>query len=251
MTTPHHHDHDSDIRREIAICTRLLQMLGILGYSGHVGARLPGRDAFLIQPIDKSRADVAPADLLEVNLAGEPLTASDDPGTRPPSERFIHSEVMRARPDVQAVAHFHADAATVFSLTPDTPLRPVKNHAARWRHGIPVHPDPGHVSSTQRGAELAITLGGCHALLIRAHGVVVVAESVKTLFADCVHFVENAEALYRAAQLGRVVALTEAELEAFATGANRERHADKLWDYYCGLGVNSGVLASPELTDAS
>lgn len=250
MTAPDHQDH-SELRREIAISTRLLQMLGILGYSGHIGARLPQREAFLIQPIDKSRAEVTTADLLEVGLDGEPVPRGDDPGARPPSERFIHSEIMRARPDVEAVAHFHSDAATVFSLTPDTPLRPVKNHAARWRHGIPVHSDPGHVSSTERGAELAATLGGCHAVLIRAHGVVLVAESVKTLFADCVHFVENAEALHRAAQLGRVDALTEAELEAFATGSNRQRHADKLWDYYRGLGAKSGALASLDLADGS
>jgi len=234
---------DHGLRQEVATCTRLLQMLGILGYSGHVSVRVPGDEAFLIQPIDRSRADVVPSDLMLVDLSGDLIPDEDGENElRPPSERFIHSEILRARGDVNAVAHFHADVTTVFSLTPDTPIRPVKNHAARWRHGIPVHPDPAHVSSPARGAALTATLGGCHALLIRAHGVVVVAESVRTLFADCVHFVENAEALHRAAQLGRVEALTDEELEAFAAAGNRQRHADKLWDYYSGLGIREGAL---------
>lgn len=232
---------DGGLRRDVADCTRLLDMLGILGYSGHVGARIAGRDAFMIQPIDRSRAELTPDELIIVDLLGNPLSPEES-GSKPPSERFIHSEILRARADVFAVAHFHADAATVFSVTPDTPLLAVKNHAARWREGIPIHSDPGHVNSPERGAGLVRTLGSCHAVLIRAHGVVLVAESVRTLFADCVHFVENAEALHRAVQLGQVDALTRAEMDAFAAGANRERHAAKLWDYYYGLGVARGVL---------
>lgn len=232
---------DGSLRGDVADCTRLLDMLGILGYSGHVGARIPGRDAFMIQPIDRSRAELTPDDLLVIDLQGNPLSA-DRAGAEPPTERFIHSEILRTRPDVAAVAHFHADAATVFSVTPDTPLLAIKNHAARWRDGVPVHSDPGHVNSPERGAGLVRTLGNCHAVLIRAHGVVLVAESVRTLFADCVHFVENAEALHRAAQLGHIDALTRAEMDAFAAEANRERHAAKLWDYYYRHGVARGVL---------
>jgi L-ribulose-5-phosphate 4-epimerase len=36
------------LRFQVAAATLLLNDLGILGYSGHIGARLPGRDALLI-----------------------------------------------------------------------------------------------------------------------------------------------------------------------------------------------------------
>ncbi len=41
---------------EVAACTLILNDEGLMGYSGHVSARLPGEDAYLVQPIDTSRA---------------------------------------------------------------------------------------------------------------------------------------------------------------------------------------------------
>ena len=41
---------------DVAAVTRLLEAEGILDYSGHVSARIPGRDAFVIQIRSTSRA---------------------------------------------------------------------------------------------------------------------------------------------------------------------------------------------------
>lgn len=228
------------LRAEIAACTLLLNHEGILGYSGHVSARLPGRDAILIQSFDQSRAAVAPGDLLVVGLDGEVIEGPD--GIRPPSEVHIHTEILKARPDVHAVAHFHPETATLFTLADGPQLAPVKNHAARWANGIPVHPDPAHIDTPALGCALADTLGDCHAALIRAHGVVVTAEDVRALLIDCIHFEENAAAMYGAAMLGPVKPLTAAETDAFLASFNRPRHVAKLWQYYAGRGRAAGVL---------
>jgi L-ribulose-5-phosphate 4-epimerase len=228
------------LRELVAACTRLLNDLGILGYSGHISARLPGRDAFLVQSFDRSRAEVAPDDLLACDLDGSVLAGPA--GLRPPAEVYLHSEVLRARSDVHAVAHFHHDTSTVFTLVDGVALRPVKNHAARWASGIPIHPDPGHISDPQRGGAAARSLGPHHAMLIRAHGQVVTAESVPAVFVDCVHFVENAEAAYRAAALGAVIPLSAAEIADFLRDFDRTRHIAKLWAYYAGRGRRSGRL---------
>jgi len=232
--------HETRLREQVAACTLLLNDLDILGYSGHVSARLPGREAFLIQPFDQSRAELAPDDLLVCDLDGKLLAGPQ--GLKPPSERFIHSEIFRARADVQAVAHFHHDIATVFTLVEGVKLAPIKNHAVRWMSGIPVHPDPSHVSDPALGRSVAATLGPHHALLIRAHGQVVVAENVPALLIDSVHFVENAEAMYRAAALGKVVPLSAQEEQAFLVDFERERHVAKLWKYYVGGGRARGLL---------
>jgi L-ribulose-5-phosphate 4-epimerase len=60
------------------------------------------------------------------------------------------------------------------------------------------------VSTPERSRALARSLGSHNALLIRAHGQVVVAESVPAVLIDSVHFVENAQAMYDAAGLGRL-----------------------------------------------
>ena len=113
-------------------------------------------------------------------------------------------------------------------------LQPIKNHAIRWASGIPVHDDPSHVNTPARGQALAAALGPHHAALIRAHGQVVVAEDIPSLLIDCVHFVENALAMYDASVLGRVRPLSASEITLFEADLHRERHVRKLWQYYVG-----------------
>ena len=228
------------LRGEVAVCTLLLNDLGILGYSGHVSARLPRRDTFLIQSFDQSRASLGPEDLLICDLDGKTLTGPA--GLKPPSEVYLHCEILRARDDVNAVAHFHHDLTTAFTLAEGIALAPVKNHAVRWMSGIPMHADPSHVSDPAHGRALAKTLASHHALLIRAHGQVVAAESVPAVLIDSLHFVENAQAMYQAAALGKVVPLTEGEIAAFQRDFDRDRHVAKLWKYYVGRGRASGLL---------
>src|SRR5207245_1609421 len=130
------------LREEVAACTRRLNDLALLGYSGHVGARRP-------------------------RVGG-------------------------------------------------------RHHAARWAAGLPVHPAPSHVRDPARGRAAARSLGPHHAMLIRAHGQVVTAETVPAVLVDCVHFVENAEAMYRAASLGAVRPLTADEIARFLRGFDRD-----------------------------
>ena len=228
------------LRGQVAACTLLLNDLGLLGYSGHVAARIPGREALIIQSRDQPRAKLAHDDLLICDFDGKLL---DGPGgVRPPSEIFLHTEIFRARPDVNAVAHFHHDRTTVFTMVEDVRLKLIKNHAIRWKNGIPIHPEPGHVNTPARGRALTATLGAAHALLIRAHGQVIAAESVPGVLVDSVTFIENAEAMILASQLGPVLPLTDAEIADFSGSLTRDHFVNKAWTYYVTLGRNWGVL---------
>ena len=232
-------DPEQRLRAEIAACTRLMNMEGLMGYSGHVSARLPD-DRFLIQDFDQSRASLTPESLLICDMNGR--LVSGPPGLRPVAEVHIHSEIFKARPDVNAIAHFHHDLTTTFTLVEGVSLIPLKNHALRWRSGIPVHPDPSHVDTSELGRGLAASLGPHHACLIRAHGQVVVAEDVRSLLIDSVHLVENAVALYQAAALGKVIPLSEREMDDFARAFKRDKHVAKLWTYYVDRGREAGLL---------
>ncbi|GAB2965191.1 class II aldolase/adducin family protein [Amycolatopsis acidiphila] len=226
------------LRHEVAICSRLLVDAGILNYSGHISVRIPGTETLLIQRGHDVRAELAPERLLVVGLDGKPVDGRGEP----PSEVFIHTEIYRARPDAGAVAHFHHDPTTVFSVVEDNPLVPVKNHASRWAAGIPVHFDSSHIAVPEQGAAVARTLGSGYALLLRGHGEVLVAEDVRSLYADVVHFVENARALTLAAQLGKVTPLTDEELAAFLATFKRGKHARKLWKYYTAVAASRGLI---------
>ena len=77
---------------------------------------------------------------------------------------------------------------------------------------------------------------------MRAHGAVLVAQSVEALTIHAIHFCENAEANYRAAALGQVLALSAEDMAAAAANIDRDLHTAKLWDYYTGLAVGAGAV---------
>src|SRR6266542_3399572 len=227
------------IALETAATTRLLEAEGILDYSGHVSTRIPGRDAFVIQIGSTSRAEVGPESMLVVDYDGKVLEGDG----QPPSELPIHLEIFRARPDVQSVLHSHMELAIAFTMMEGVKLVPMRARASRWKSGIPTDPDPSHIKLPEQGRALARTLGPHHAVLMRAHGLCLVAESVRALFIDAVHFKENATAQMQALQAGaKPIPLTDAEIEQIERMEMRDWHIKKLWNYYIRKANAENVL---------
>ena len=162
---------------------------------------------------------------------------------QPPSELPIHLEILRARPDVQSVLHSHMELAIAFTMMEGVKLLPMRARASRWKCGIPIDPDPSHIKLPEQGRALARTLGPHHAVLMRAHGLCLVAESVQALFVDAVHFKENATAQMQALQAGaKPIPLSEAEIAQIEKMEMREWHIKKLWNYYVRKALDEEVL---------
>src|SRR3954469_8998201 len=227
------------MKLEAAAVTRLLVAEGILDYSGHVSARIPGRDAFVIQIGSTSRAEVSPDSMLVVDYDGKVLEGDG----QPPSELPIHLEILRARPDVEAVLHSHMELAIAFTMMEGVKLVPMRARASRWKSGIPIDPDPSHIKYPEQGRALANTLGPHHVVLMRAHGLTLVAESVRALFIDAVHFKENATAQMQALQAGaKPLPLTDAEIQQIEKMEMRDWHIKKLWNYYTRKAFAEGLF---------
>ncbi|WP_274378814.1 class II aldolase/adducin family protein [Alkalilacustris brevis] len=223
--------------QHIAAATRMLVMEEILDYSGHVAARLPGGDTFMVQNATDSRAELDPDRLLVIDLDGKVVRGD----TQPPLETVLHSEIFRARPDVQAVLHCHLELAIAFTLMKDVELKPMRARAVRWKSGVPTHPDPRLIRRHEQGVALAETLGPHNAALIRSHGMVLVAESVPALFIDALHFKANARALMTVLQAGKEpVPMNEEEIAMI--DSPREFHVAKLWNFYIRKGKSAGII---------
>ena len=231
---------DAQLRAQLATATRLLDMLGILDYSGHVSVRAPGRDALYIQAGTDPRSSVTPDRMLLVDFDGKVLEGA--PG-KPPVELAIHVEILKARPDVQAVVHSHLELAFLFTMMEGVQLLPMRARAVRWQSGIPTHPDPSHIKLPEQGKALAQALGPHHGALIRSHGMVLVAESLPALVVDAIHFEENARAQLQVLNAGRKpLPLTDAEMEQINRHEMREFHVGKLWKYYVHKARAAGAL---------
>jgi ribulose-5-phosphate 4-epimerase/fuculose-1-phosphate aldolase len=128
------HDSQSRLRHEVAACTLMLNDAGILGYSGHVSARLGDDTRFLIQSFDQSRAELTPDKLMVSDLDGRAISGPS--GERLPAEVHLHCAIYHSRPEVRSVAHFHNDRATVFTIV-DGPRQSPK-HYRRIMHSSSV-----------------------------------------------------------------------------------------------------------------
>jgi ribulose-5-phosphate 4-epimerase/fuculose-1-phosphate aldolase len=229
----------SPLREDLVTCTRLLVSCGVLDYSGHLSARIPGTDHVLIQPRDMSRAALTPEDLLVVDLDGE-LVEGELP---PPAETAIHTGVYRARPDVGMVCHGHPTLSTSFSMV-DTPLLPMRHFAYKHPNGLAVHPDPTHIRTREQGDAVAKTLGDADACLLRSHGTVLVAKRFDVLFMDCLDLEENAKTLLAAIQAGgELLPLTADEVVVVGESYDRGGHRPgKVWEHYIHLGTVANVV---------
>jgi ribulose-5-phosphate 4-epimerase/fuculose-1-phosphate aldolase len=239
---------DAQLRRHLATATRILHHEGIIDYSGHISVRAPGRDALYIQAGTDPRSDVTPERMLLVDFDGTVLEGA--PG-KPPVELAIHVEILKARPDVQAVIHSHLETAFLFTMMAGVTLQPMRARAVRWQSGIPTHADPSHIKLPEQGAALAATLGPHHAALIRSHGMILVAESLPALVVDGIHFEENARAQLQVLNAGqKPLALTAEEMDQINRHEMREFHIGKLWKYYVHKARTAGALPSDWDLDA-
>ncbi len=227
------------IRAHIAACTRLLNMAGILHYSGHVSERAPGEDALYIQSRSESRAEVTPESVLKVDFDGNVLEGSETP----PSELVIHTGIYRARPDVGAVIHNHMPMAAALTMVRGVDFKVMDFHAADWAGNVAVMREVGHIKTEADGAALARALGPGKALLLRAHGLVLTAESAPGLLVDTLHFEDNLKALKQALSFGRAVdPVSGADFERIGRTRDREHRVRKMWNYYVVKGVRAEAI---------
>ena len=144
--------------------------------AGHVSLRLPDDpDLFLMKPAGIGLEEMTDENIIVVNIEGNKISG----GGGRHNEVFIHSEVLRARPDCNAVIHTHAEYAVVFSSL-GKPLQAVSNDGAFFAGGLPVFDETTELIVTQsRGKAVARDLGGHNALLLRNHGIVTAAASIE------------------------------------------------------------------------
>lgn len=194
-----------ELIEDLVVANRILVRYDVLDGMGHVSVRHdlnPNR--FLLS---RSRAPVLVTadDILEYDLNG---VAVDLHGRPQYSERFIHAEIYKARPDVNAVVHNHSPAVIPFGVS-DVPLRPIYHMASHMKEGIPVfeiRDDFGItnmlVNTPERGASLVKALGDSPSVLMRGHGIAVTGPALPYAVGRSIYTQINADLQLKAISLG-------------------------------------------------
>jgi L-ribulose-5-phosphate 4-epimerase len=156
---------------------------------GHVSVRVPGDPAhFLMKPHSVGFDEIAPDNILTIDLEGNVVAGT----ARRHSEVFIHSEIYRARPDVNAVIHTHPTHSVAFSAT-GRAMRPLSQGGAAFADALPVYADTINLIRTpELGAGVARALGPHRAVLLRSHGVVMTGASLQEAVVLCIMLEEAA-----------------------------------------------------------
>ncbi len=227
------------LKSDLAMAVRMLTAEGLMDFNGHMSVRTPDDpNKILINPRQVSRTAVTHDHIVTTDLRGQPLNGKMEP----PSETPIHTAIYRQRPDVISIAHIHPAVSTAFSIA-DVTIEPVFMLGCLFEGGVPVHDKPDLVRTDDQGDELAETLGANRAALLRAHGAVVVGESIEACFTACIWLEENAKKQLTARQLrGDLRVLTGAEIERLVRDLWKPEVIRKTWDYYVAKGRAAGVL---------
>jgi ribulose-5-phosphate 4-epimerase/fuculose-1-phosphate aldolase len=191
-------------REQLAACTRIFTMYGLLGMFGHISAYLPASERVVMCPgAGADKSTVRPEEMLVLDLAGRVLAGTGDV----PREWPIHTALHRARPDALAVAHCHAHYSTLFAIA-QRELRPVTLGGAIFPHGVPVYTAVEFIDTPDAGQRLLAAIGDQMAILLRCHGFVTVGGSVDAMLHTSLVLEDNARKAVEAVALGAVEPLT-------------------------------------------
>lgn len=222
------------VRRDLVAANHILARQKVVDTFGHVSERSPQRPDRVLIARSIAPARVTMADIVEIDLDGRSVDPAA-PGSY--LERFIHTEIYRSRPELQAIVHSHSPSVLPFSVAPQTPLRCVCHTAGFIGRHVPIFEvrDVGGdatdllVSDQRLGAALAVALGGHSIVLMRGHGSTVVGSSLRQAVFRSVYAEINARVQLNAMQLGPITYLTDGEA---LVATSTDVAYDRAWDLW-------------------
>lgn len=224
--------------RELALGNRIVANEGVLDAFGHVSMRHPDNPNRYF--LSRSRAPelVSPDDFIEYDLESRPIR---EPSVTQYSERVIHGEIYKARPEVMSVCHHHSPAFMPLLAT-GTDYVPVFHLGAVGGIKPPMwdqHDEFGDtnmlVVKPEEGASLARALGQHWMVLMRRHGVTVAGVNVRDCVFRTIYAARNAEYQVQAMTLGRgntIDQLSPGETDLAGQISTKTTGLTRAWEYW-------------------
>jgi HCOMODA/2-hydroxy-3-carboxy-muconic semialdehyde decarboxylase len=217
---------------ELVLANHILAGEGVLDAYGHVSVRDPRDPNHFLLAGHMAAGVVTANDIIEYDLDSKPVDPKASGGY---TERFIHGEIYRARPDVMAIVHCHSPELIPFGAT-GVALRPIAHLAGFLGEGVPVFEIRDAAGMTdllirdsKLGRALAQTLGDKPAALMRGHGAVVVAPNLHVVAGRAYYMNLDARLQREAIQLGGTVTYLAPEE---ASKASAQDGYERAWDYW-------------------
>ncbi len=201
---------------------------------GHVGVRLPENQGIAVQmfrPPEEGKKNW----LMHFDFSLKKLSGV---GTIP-REAVIYTEIFKARPDVNAIVHCHAQMCIALSLA-DRPVNWIHLQSARFKGGTPIFPRPIYILDATEGAALARTLEDASALMIKGHGIVTVGKTIDEACINALYMERTAKIMavaylhgFKGPQEESMQTMSRSREKLFARPRANMAHSAE-WNFYAG-----------------
>ncbi|NBX54159.1 MAG: class II aldolase/adducin family protein [Betaproteobacteria bacterium] len=226
--------HDPALIDDLVVANHILVNQGVLDGFGHISVRDPAHLQRFFIARSMAPALVQADDILVCDLDSNVI---DERGRKTYLERFIHGEIYKLRPDVNAVIHSHSPSVIPFGVT-GARLRPICHMSGFLGATTPVYEirhNAGEnsdllVRNHALGKALAEVLGDHPVALMRGHGSVAVGSSIQQVVYRAIYTENNARLQAMSMPLGEITYLTDGE--ARATAEMGDQHLDRPWQMW-------------------
>ncbi len=220
-----------ELREKVAACCQILYVEGHADMNlGHPSGREPGASTIWLKPRGPGLEEVRADDLIELDLDGNKVSGEG----HAPREWPLHTEIYRARPDVNAVIHTHPLWTVVFGIT-GLPFRFVNQDSVMFCEALRTYSGTAELIATRElGQDLALALEDGQVLLLPNHGVVVVGSSIDEALVVALNLEKSLQAQLLAEAYGGIRNLIE---KPVANRMGEHFHAnggrmDEIFGYY-------------------
>jgi HCOMODA/2-hydroxy-3-carboxy-muconic semialdehyde decarboxylase len=226
---------DPDFVDDLVAAYRTLASLNVLDAFGHVSVRDPRNPNRYLMSRSIAPEAVTAEDILLLDLDSQTVDRKDEAKLLY-RERFIHGEIYKVRPDVNAVVHSHSPTVVPFTVT-RAKLRPLLHNAGFLGYGAPLFEIRKHagnatdllVETPELGKALARSLGKDAAVvLMRGHGDSVVGPTLRDAVFRAYYTEVNARLQLQAITIGGPINFLTKE-EAITSSKAMLRAAARPW----------------------
>jgi L-fuculose-phosphate aldolase len=165
-----------DIKQQMVMAGKVLVAEGHDDFTrGHISMRLPDNPKlFFMKPHSVGLDEITVQNILTIDLEGNVVAGK----ARRHSEVYIHSEILKARPDLNCVIHTHSPYAVALSGT-GRPMRAYSQPGALFCGEMGLYTDAiALIRSHAMGAAVAKALGRHRAVLLKNHGPVMTGKTI-------------------------------------------------------------------------
>jgi L-fuculose-phosphate aldolase len=211
---------DREKRQSIIDACLRMNVLGInQGTSGNISLR--HGDGMLVTPTSTPYEAMNPEQIVYMHLDG-----NHDPAQRPSSEWRFHRDILKARPEVEAIVHAHPPYSTMLAIM-GMEIPPV-HYMVAVAGGDTIRCAPYATFGTQELSEHAVrALEGRMACLLEHHGMIAVGPSLAKAMWLAVEVETLARQYHGCLQIGTPPLLSKEEIEKVRLRMAGYGHADE------------------------